>query len=357
MGAQRIVRAALILAVVEIFRLHPRIDMAAPEMPRPAIMRAPAHLGQIVRHHVAAQHVALVDHRVEFVGAGQIGHAHRIAHAVGIDDLLVGREFDLQYRRPLLFNVHAVFADIAVRADRDVEIFPVPAGEQIAGPVIVRGPGIEIGDLAPFGGDHCITLSIGIGIDRIGIGDIERVVDQFHAERGVEIFQKGEFLVDRTVLVAVAQQADPVGGFTSCPGLAHQIAHDPAFDSLVGSWRAVGLGDQDIAIGQPEHAPRMIQSVGKTFDDKTFGRNRFLALVPGLRLGDIDGRECFLADIAQRRFDALGCLERQLGGIAAGKIISCTDPEDDEQNRYISDMFQHEPIIGGVKGPDKRGLK
>ena len=101
----------------------------------------------------------------------------------------------------------------------------------------------------------------------------------------------------------------------------------------------------------------MIQSFDKTLHHQPIGCNRAFALVPGFGLGDIDGRECFLADIGQRRLDTFGCLERQLGGIAAGKIISCTDPEDDEQNRYISDMFQHEPIIGGVKGPDKRGLK
>ena len=137
MRAQPIIRPPFVLAVIKILGIDPRIDITTPEMPRPAIMRAPADFGKIVGHHVTAEHIALVDHGVEFVGTRQIGHTHRIAQTGGINHLLVGREFDLQYRGTLFFGVHAVFADIAVRADRDIEIFPVLAGEQAAGPVVI----------------------------------------------------------------------------------------------------------------------------------------------------------------------------------------------------------------------------
>src|SRR5690606_32580177 len=63
MGAKAVIGAAFILPVVEVFRLDTRVHMAAPEMPGPAVMGRKDHLGQIVRHHVAAQHVTVVNER------------------------------------------------------------------------------------------------------------------------------------------------------------------------------------------------------------------------------------------------------------------------------------------------------
>ena len=319
-------------------------------------MRAPAHFGEIVRNHVAAEHIALVDNGVEFVGSRKIGHADRIAHTGSVDRLFVGREFDLQYRGTLFFRLHAIFADITVRTDRNIEMIAVFAGEQTTGPMVIGLFGIQIGNLAAFSRNFRIAFSIGIGVNCVGIGDVQRIVDQLDSEWRVEIFEESEFLVDLAILVTVAQQHDPVCRFGTSAGLAHQIAHYPAFDSLVRPRRAIGFSHQKIAIGQTEHAPRMIKAFGEALNHKPLGCNRSFSCTPWLGFRDIDCRKTFRADIRQRRFHPCRRIQWQAGCIATHEIISCTYTEDDKQNRDISDMFQHDAILDGVKGPDKRAL-
>src|SRR3546814_9320550 len=70
---------------------------------------------------VGAEHVALVDHGPELVAARIISEADRIAQArgEGADIAVLGPH--LEYRGAAEFVVHALFADIAVGADADIE--------------------------------------------------------------------------------------------------------------------------------------------------------------------------------------------------------------------------------------------
>src|SRR3546814_3870362 len=98
------------------------IDEAAPIIPGPAEEIALVDVGQIVGDEVGAEHVALVDHGPELVAARIISEADRIAQArgEGADIAVLGPH--LEYRGAAEFVVHALFADIAVGADADLEI-------------------------------------------------------------------------------------------------------------------------------------------------------------------------------------------------------------------------------------------
>ena len=163
--------------------------------------------------------------------------------------------------------------------------------------MIIGFLGVQIGNLAAFSRNFRIALSIGIGVNRIGIGNVQRIINQFDSEWRVEIFQKGKLLIDLTILVAVPQQADPVRRFAPRAGLAHQIAHHPAFDTLVGPWRAIGFSHQKITIGQTEHAPWMIQTFGKALNHKPVCCDRSFSFAPRLGFRDIDRREIFRTDV------------------------------------------------------------
>src|SRR3546814_6031546 len=85
---------------------------------------------------VGAEHVALVDHGPELVAARIISEADRIAQALGegADIAVLGPH--LEYRGAAEFVVHALFADIAVGADADIEP-AVRSRDEALGPMAV----------------------------------------------------------------------------------------------------------------------------------------------------------------------------------------------------------------------------
>ena len=58
--------------------------------------------------------------------------------------------------------------------------------------------------------DLRVALLVGIANDRIGIGDVEIVADQRHAERRVEMIEEHALHFGLAVPVRVAQQRDAV---------------------------------------------------------------------------------------------------------------------------------------------------
>src|SRR3546814_16552081 len=95
---------------------------------------------------VGAEHVALVDHGPELVAARIISEADRIAQArgEGADIAVLGPH--LEYRGAAEFVVHALFADIAVGADADIE--PAVRGrDEALGPMAVGALCRQVGDL------------------------------------------------------------------------------------------------------------------------------------------------------------------------------------------------------------------
>ena len=87
-------------------------------------------------------------------------------------------------------TVHAVFRDVAVRADRGVELLAIAAREQRLGPVVIAS-GRQVGDLRPLRRDSRRTCDVGKAQHRIGIGNIEIVADESHTERRIQALDEG----------------------------------------------------------------------------------------------------------------------------------------------------------------------
>ena len=265
MVAQRIVGALGIFADFRPLRLDPAILIAAPVIPRPAIEGTEFDAGQIVGDQVAAQHVALIDHAPQHAAPGFERQADRIAQARRIDAIVAGLGIDLQHGGAVRFAFQAIFADVAVRSDADIEQ-PVGADGQAAGPVHVRRLGRQVQNLPPLVADLGLAFLIGEGHQRIGVGDIEGVADQRHAIGRIEAAQEHRLGVRLAIAIGVAQQADAVGRGDAGAGLVHQEIHHPADDAGLRTRLAVGLGRQYVAIGQAQQRSRMAQPLGEALD-------------------------------------------------------------------------------------------
>ena len=72
--------------------------------------------------------------------------------------------------------------------------------------------------LADFG----VALGVGIAHDGVGVGDIEIVADQRHAERRIQMIEEDGAHVGHAVAIGVAQQRDAV----ALAGVAARVAQD-----------------------------------------------------------------------------------------------------------------------------------
>ena len=158
---------------------------------------------------------------------------------------------------------------------------------------MVDGARGQVGELDAGRGDLGVAGMIGEFHDRIGVGDIEVVADQRHAERRVQPFEKDGPGFGDAVAVGVAQQRDAIGARRIGAGAAHDHLRDPALDApgIVGLRRRVGLGHQHIAIRQDKERARMIEPGGERIDRHSAGGDRFAAGGPADRFGDIDRRD------------------------------------------------------------------
>ena len=152
------------------------VDMLAVIGPGPAVEGAGLDPGQVIGDEVAAELVAFVDDDEEVVAAGHEGEADRVAQARGEDGVAAARRIDRPDRGAALLLVHAMFGDVRIGADADIEP-AVGAGGEALGPVMIALGG-EPGDRARRRGDAGRGGIIGEGDQRVGIGDVERVADQ-----------------------------------------------------------------------------------------------------------------------------------------------------------------------------------
>jgi len=85
---------------------------------------------------------------------------------------------------------HTVFADIAIRADRNIQTQTILAGEHIFGPVMVDRPCGQIKHFYTGLIDLCFAGVIGKAHKTIGIGNIKVAADERHAKGRIQTPQE-----------------------------------------------------------------------------------------------------------------------------------------------------------------------
>ncbi len=318
MGAERVVGCHRDGDQVGPRRLRPLVDVLAVVAVGPAVERAVAHRGQVIGDEVAADLVALVDDREQGVGLGLPGQSVRVAQAGGEEPLGAGLRVDLPDRGPAFLVRHALLADVAVRADRRVEPAAVAAGDDVLGPVVIDRAARQVDDLASRLADSRLARLVREAHDRVGVGDVEVVADERHAERRHQPFEEGGTALRDAVAVAVAQQGDPVRARHAGAGARHHLLHDPALDAAaVFLGRRVGLGDEHVAVRQHVKPARMRQA-GRVRRDRQAARGSGpRARRPADGGCDVDGRKDGLHRRRQSRARADARAFRQARHLAA----------------------------------------
>src|SRR5207302_2040750 len=87
-----------------------------------------------------------------------------ITKAGSEDAVRTGLRIDLPNRGASFFLVDAVLAGVAVRADRDIELAAVFAGDEILRPVMVERSAREIGDMRTVVGDPRLSGFGGVSV-------------------------------------------------------------------------------------------------------------------------------------------------------------------------------------------------
>ena len=159
-------------------------------------------------------------------------------------------------------------------------------------------------------GDAGLSGDIGKGHQSIGVADVERVTDQRHAERLVQVFQERLLDFGHAIAIGVAQQSDPIRALPhrGCP--AHRrrhrvVEHVPHH----GARHARGFRDQHIAVRQHLNPARMLKAAGERVD-----------LQPGIRRRHLPWRPTLRRRHFQRRDHALRPSRRNRRGTAPGRF-------------------------------------
>ncbi|MNQ83357.1 hypothetical protein D3C85_984350 [compost metagenome] len=96
--------------------------------------------------------------------------------------MVAGGAIHFPDRRASFFLIHAVFADVAVRADRDVQLAAVLAGDDVFGPVVIQRSARQVDDFDRLRLDGRVTGFIVEAQQSVGIGDVQVIADEGHAE-------------------------------------------------------------------------------------------------------------------------------------------------------------------------------
>ena len=154
-------------------------------MLRPTIIGAKFHKRQIIRHHIGTQHIAFVYDAPQTALFVPI-ETNGIAHTNGVRDFLVLSDVIFQHHRTAVFSLHAMLTNIAVRSHCDVDFLAIGGSCKVASPMIVRRLGVELCQLLTLGGNFRITRFIWENDQAIGVGNIELLANQDHAERRIQ---------------------------------------------------------------------------------------------------------------------------------------------------------------------------
>ncbi len=143
--------------------------------------------------------------------------------------------------------------------------------------------------------DRGLPERIGIAQDRIGRGDIKRVLVPGDAEGRIEPREQLDALVDRAIAVRVAQKRDPVR--LRLPfRAARSDRHDEVADDVLGTvdglpGRGLRLNDEHVAIRQGMHRPGVGETLREGGYHETFRHARGLAIAPADHLGHLESRQ------------------------------------------------------------------
>ena len=190
----------------------------------------------------------------------------------------------------VLFLIEAVLAGVAIRADGGIELRTVAAGDDVLGPVVIDLSGWERRKRRRRRGDLGRAVLIGEADDSVGIGDIEIVADQRHAERRMEVLQKNRPRLRGPIAILIAQQGDAVGALDAGAGASHDMLHEPAAKPAHRFAWAVGFRHQHVAVRQHIQPARMIETAGIRRDAEAPARHRHAAVLPPRRRRDIQRR-------------------------------------------------------------------
>ena len=112
---------------------------------------------------------------------------------------------------------------------------------------------------------------IGKAHQRIGVGDVEVIANQRHAERRIEALQENLPHLGRAIAVCIAQQRDAIGAGYRGASAFHHLAHDPTLDAaaVLATGGRVRFGNEHIAIRQYIDPARVVKISGEAVDRQT----------------------------------------------------------------------------------------
>ncbi len=290
MRAQRIVGTQCLRHQIGPGRLHAFIHMLAVVAVRPAVKRAVFYRSQVVGHQIAANLVALIDHRPQGACAGRPTQAVRVAQARRKDAVSARDAVDLPDRGAAGFRFHAAFADVAVGAHRDIQLAAVRTCNDVFRPVVIDRPARQVEQFCRCRGNAGLAGLIGKADHGIRIGDIKIIADQRHAKRRVQVRKEHRADFCLAIAIRIAQQRDAIGRRHAATGPAHDFFHHPRPDALALfslGW-CIALGHQHVAVGQHINPARMIEPGGQRRYRETSHWRRHDTCGPSLGRGNVD---------------------------------------------------------------------
>ena len=219
------------------------------------------------------------------------GHAVRVAQARGKDPVRSALEIEFPNGGAPGFHGHAAFGDIAVGANGHKQFFSVGTDDDVFGPVVVDRAGRQGDHLGARGCDAGVASGVGKPQHRVGVGNEKIMADQGHAKRRIQPLKQHRPLVCDAITIGIPQQRDAVGAGRAGPGPLHHQAGQPALDAAgtIGLGRRVGLGHQDIAVGQDMKPARVVQVARERGHGHAGRRLRHDAAGPALGRSNVNG--------------------------------------------------------------------
>ena len=300
--------------------LHALVDMLAIVAVRPPIEAAIAHRREIVGHQITADLVALVDHCPQRPGLRLPGKAVGIAQARREDAMRARRDVYLPDGGAPGFGFHAVLGHVAVRSHGHVKLAAIGAGDEVLGPVVVYRTGGKVHHPDPCHRDAGVAGGIGKPQHRVGVGNVEVMPHERHAERRVERVEQHRSDFGHAIAVGIAQQGDAIGAGHAGAGPLHHQAHHPTPETLAVlrlGWR-ISLRHQHIAIGQYMKPARMIEASRVRHDVHARTRLRRGTSRPTLGRRDVDRGQQRFARTRKRGLRAGAGGDGQHRHLAAG---------------------------------------
>ncbi len=193
-------------------------------------------------------------------------------------------------------------------------------------------------------GDLRFTRDIGELHDAIRVGDVERIADQLHAERGVQVLDEN-VLFPCAAAASLAQQGDLVAAL----GALARACGDHAGDQLLGGGYRLAAGalrfdHQDVVVGKYVKLARVLEAVGNFLDLHAVRHRGRLTLLPIDFLGHLHRRYKEILRLGQCRI-----VTRLLGRIEGCLAAATTqDGHDDQPQRAVTDNLIHGRDLPGL---------